>query len=1047
MSTLEVRPEASVTITVPTPVVVTPARTETVYSYGFESYASIDHPAVYGWVAQPDLWVVDEEAYDVEHPAQQVYFQNFETNTTDGWGPNTGKLSNTLWGGSPLSQGQRSLTVGGNNTTATPTFSRTFTGLTVGRAYTFTAIGCALVPSSVTTTTGTLGVVGIGDGTARTLVNTEARTATYTFTATATSHTLRIVTTDGSTGDVATWDNITLTRNAWTETIPAVGHWEEQPDLWQVVTPGYTEVTNNGLSGWSNGSVVSTFKRSGKYSLSANAPARAFGGLVVGHQYTLRGWHSTNGTTWTQYAETFTAAATSQSKTLNVTGTRYWDDVTLTHAVPAATTLTPALPISEGKVRLDENYSPYVTANFSVPLTNRALLEQVEPRKNQRVTVTTTEGVSGVTRTYDLGLRSRKVNHKDQTVDIEVASDEILLHDRKNGTTSVDTSPRQYEANLRSLVDNVLSRVPSISRNLISAPRGTTTAGFSVSVGGGTGTLTTAATTGLNVGGVQGLDTFIRAESSTTGTYIDVRNTNAYGNLTGADKSATASVWVRPSSIGGVSGTVYLQFISAGGVTLSTTTSTPFALTSGDWTRVSVTEANIPATAVRMVAIFRATGTVAVGSRLDATGFLLEESPRLNPFKDSILENGTATADMTARWTVSNEFPNPVPSSITGYTTGTGTSAVTYGTSFGRNAVRWTATGTGLSYLNIDTGFTVRPGNIYTLGGDFASSVARPVGFMLRWVNTDGVRIRDQILPTVTTNTSGWTNNTRTVVAPATAAKVAVFALSSTNTAGQFHYVSRLQWFEGIETVPFYSGSDAPSNGYVYSWEGDVGASPSTRTPANGVERLPELFHWKPGKSLFELLQPLLNASGLRLFCDELRVWRLVDPTVYEVPGYVVAQTGFNATEGTDEITRDDDTWADCVVVEYRWTATNGNTKTAYDAAGDPTGKTIVRELDREYPGPGAAAAILNSFKGRGRTQTVTVIGELGATPGQDVTVNLPGTVSQTGKLRAVTYDLSSGLTEVETRGLTDTLPGSWALWNPTQTWVQVNNTLKWKDA
>lgn len=571
-------------------------------------------------------------------------------------------------------------------------------------------------------------------------------------------------------------------------------------------------------------------------------------------------------------SEDISYATSKFSELLNYIATKAVDVVPLSTALLDPPVRNPSLKISQGKVRLDENYSPYVTANFTVPLTSLELLEQIDPRNPQRVTVTTTEAVSGDTRTYNLGLRSRTVDHKAGTIDIELASDEILLHDRKNGTTSVDKGARAHEASLRAVCNWALGKV------------------------------------------------------------------------------------------------------------------------------------------------------------------------------GAILAPGTADANVTARWSLTNEFTNPNPMSNAGYTTGTGTSAVTYGTSFGRNAIRWTASGTGNSYLNITSGFSVRPGYMYTVSGEFVSSVARNVGFMLRWYNADGAVIKNQVTGTVATNTSVWTRNVKTVVAPPTATKVDVFALSSVNTAGQYHYVSQLMWTEGVQSVPYFDGSST-GGGYVYAWEDTAGSSPSTRTPADGVERPPEVFNWTPGQSLFDFLQPLINASGLRLFCDENRVWRLVNPAEYEVPGYVVAQTGYNATEGTDSISRDDDTWADCVVVVYKWTAANGDTKTAYDAAGDPTGKTITRELEREYPGPGAAASILASFEGRGRTQSVIVVGQYGAAPGMDVTVNLPGTLTQTGKVRAAEFDLGSGLTRIETRGLTDALAGSWKLWDPSETWAEVDPALLWKDA
>ncbi|MFJ6534412.1 hypothetical protein [Microbacterium sp. NPDC091662] len=839
MTSIFVRPEASATITVADPIIVVPGYDETVYSWGFESYAT--------------------------SPSFQVYFQNFETNTLDGWAlTGGGKLVNTLWGGAPLSQGQRSLTVGGNGTTTTPNFSRTFTGLTVGRSYTVSAIGCALAPSPVVTT-GTIGVDGIGTSGNVNLTNAANNTASYAFVATATSHVVRITTTNGGTGDIGTWDNITLTAN--------------------------TYVTNNGRDGFSSGTVGTSLKRTGNYAALMNGAARAFTGLQIGHQYTLRGWRWDTGTAkWIQAGATYTAASTAQSFSLPA-GSYTWDDIELIHHVPPVVTYEAELEISEGKVRLDENYSPYVTANFTVPLTSLELLEQIDPRNPQRVTITTTEGVSGVTREYDLGLRSRTVDHKAGTIDIELASDEILLHDRKNVSTSVDSSARQHEASLRAVCNWALGKI-------------------------------------------------------------------------GAS-----------------------------------------------------------------------------------------------------LAPGTADADLTARWSAQNAILNPNGINGGGAFTQAGNATLSWSAANGVDGNPYpiiTSAAAGQAFLAMPQTVNVKKGDMWTFSayGNKSNGMTGTQNFILRVYEMDSTRstVFRQIESTpVALPSSGGTapytwaraDLTFTIQDPRTQALM--IYVSAVATAGsQAFGFDRFMLTQGPLLLDFFSGTTAPA-GYVTNWTGQstpvVNNSVSERRPANGIERLPEVFNWTPGQSLFDFLQPLINTSGLRLFCDEERVWRLVDPADYEVPGYVVAQTGHNATEGTDSITRNDDTWADAVVCIYEWTDAEGSSRTAYDVAGDPNGKTITREINREYPGPGAAASILASFAGRGRTQSVTVVGQYAAAPGMDVTVNLPGTLTQTGKVRAVELDLGSGINRIETRGLTDALPGSWVLWNPTQTWSQVTPTLKWKDA
>lgn len=829
------RPEATATITVSEPVVVVPGYSEAVYSYGFENYS------------------------ETFYPAQTIYSQDFQAvyPGVDGW--TAGASTSVSNGGSVAFQLQMSRTASSGTAVAT----RTVTGLSVGLTYTLSAK--VRNPYGGTITNAKVGVTGLAYGASVTPTATQT-TVSYTFTATSTSHQARLEATTSNSQPPFEWDEIALTRVA------------------------YTVVHNNGMDGWSTGSVVSTQKRSGTYSLYANAPAKAFTGLVVGHQYTLRGWYL-NGSTWTEWSETFTAVSTAQSKTLNLTGLRCWDDVELIHHVPAITTLTPALPISQGKVRLDENYSPYVTANFTVPLTSLELLEQIDPRNPQRVTVNMTEAVSGVSRTLNLGLRSRSVDHKAGTIDVELASDEILLHDLKRVATTVDSTPRTHEASLRALCTWALGKI------------------------GGT-----------FAAGTDNADLTATWDATNLQT-----NPSAGANLDGWSASQGT--------------TSRLTGISVPGTSITT--------------------------AVR--------GTMNAG----ATGGLY-----FNGGDDSNVAGGVYNVRLSGK-------------------------------------------------------------QLYRVSAWVRTSVSKTIRLSVQQRNSSNAQSGTNLNgPDFTTTANTWHRLSFVFQAYPDTVRAGVYCYLSTGSwsASQTMDMTGVMVTEGTTDTPSFDGSTTiRTDLYAYTWSGTPHLSTSERKAF--FLRPPELFDWKPGQSLFDFLQPLVNASGLRLFCDENRVFRLVDPATYEVPGFVVAQTGHNATEGTDSITRNDDTWADAVVVAYTSTDADGKTQTTYDVAGDPNGKCIVRELNREYPGPGAAAAILASYQGRGRTQSVTVVGQYAATPGMDVTVNLPGTLTQTGKVRAAEFDLGSGLSRIETRGLTDALPGSWVLWNPTQTWSQVTPTLKWKDA
>jgi RHS repeat-associated protein len=96
----------------------------------------------------------------------------------------------------------------------------TVTGLTIGRSYTYSA----WVDASATTglSSVAVGVNGIGETHAM-LPATGYQQISYTFTATATSHNVYIGTNDSTTtSGPLYWDDLSLTQNAWTETLAGV---------------------------------------------------------------------------------------------------------------------------------------------------------------------------------------------------------------------------------------------------------------------------------------------------------------------------------------------------------------------------------------------------------------------------------------------------------------------------------------------------------------------------------------------------------------------------------------------------------------------------------------------------------------------------------------------------------------------------------------------------------------------------------------------------------------------------------------------------------
>lgn len=201
----------------------------------------------------------------------------------------------------------------------------------------------------------------------------------------------------------------------------------------------------------------------------------------------------------------------------------------------------------------------------------------------------------------------------------------------------------------------------------------------------------------------------------------------------------------------------------------------------------------------------------------------------------------------------------------------------------------------------------------------------------------------------------------------------------------------------------------------------------------------PDICEWEPGLSAWDFLTPLLQAAGMRLFCDENREWHLVDASNYEVPGQVQLSYASRTTNATDRINMTDDAagYADAVVIRYRWTDGSGAQQEAFDAAG--VGRRVLRlDYDRKFPGAGAAARILERSRLRGRTLGLRAVSDYETRPGMAFVSDLPDTPLQTGYVASVDFQFPEFEMEVGTRGAVDT---------PAYAWVALPDGEAWTDS
>lgn len=116
-----------------------------------------------------------------------------------------------------------------------------------------------------------------------------------------------------------------------------------------------------------------------------------------------------------------------------------------------------AYELSRGStVRLDGVAVPYASATLQLPMLAEAALDALNPLDFARVSFE--HGVAGTpARTFDLAVKRREANHKDKTVTLALASDELLL--QKYRALVPDGGSRAHEASCRAVVNYVLARI------------------------------------------------------------------------------------------------------------------------------------------------------------------------------------------------------------------------------------------------------------------------------------------------------------------------------------------------------------------------------------------------------------------------------------------------------------------------------------------------------------------------------------------------------------------------------------------------------------
>jgi hypothetical protein len=720
-----------------------------------------------------------------------------------------------------------------------------------------------------------------------------------------------------------------------------------------------------------------------------------------------------------------------------------------------------ALDVRDASVALDENWIPYVQASLQCAMVSEAVLSEIDPRDGVRITLTATVTgidpvIAPVDRVFDLLLRERVIDSVSDVLTLSASSDEALLIDGGLVDVEPDVSAEVVSSSLREIIEQRLEGYdaylwPLVGRNLCTNPSGEVDAsGWTAFAGtGGTNAISSVASTPYS-GSRSIRASWTVATSAVSGGLYWEGDIAAMGLAVG-DTISLALARIRLNVQQRLR--LRLEFRTAS-TSVSNVDVPSFVVpanTSYDVdthpSDLKIEGATIPATTTIMrVTVYAVAGTSAVnwanGNLLQVDALMINRGPTAHGYFDgsTVLTGYTYTWDGTAHlsqsrravtagaqpdadYTVTAEAFNFAANSRAvlnlidwGNTVASGTATAARVATGGPRTdtptfVRATATGAGAG-AGYETWYDVRfvrPGDVIVLSLDVRAASQSNVEIgVVEYTNGSVVNVP----AAVTVPCSGvWTRveGPSWEVSPGVqVVRVYVKTLSNLGVGLTFDVTGiRFSPVVHVDNTDYFDLSKADTSYYGYDTQ-TLGIH--RRYPL--IDRAADLLVQYPGDTDWNFLSPLVDGAALRLFCDEERVWRLIDPATYTVAGSTAVEHGVNEISATDSIsmqaTRPDGSPAffTGAVVKYNWTDSTGPQQ-EYDAAGTST-KVHRVEVSRPYPGDGAAAAIVARALGRGRTQTLEAPADLETTPGQSVTTIVDGVPDQEGIVSNVSWSFSS---------------------------------------
>lgn len=314
-------------------------------------------------------------------------------------------------------------------------------------------------------------------------------------------------------------------------------------------------------------------------------------------------------------------------------------------------------------------------------------------------------------------------------------------------------------------------------------------------------------------------------------------------------------------------------------------------------------------------------------------------------------------------------------------------------------------------------GVAVRAGETYRLGVFVNVGSGNTVAVDALVLDNNGNLILDVPQTFVASVAGGqWLYTTFTAPANATKAELRVFTGSALAANA---YMTVTGWrLSPVTDDPtdtgYFDAETLDTSEYAYDPTGVLHASPTTRTPL--INRAPDLLTWMPGTSAYDFLNPILQALGLRLVCDEARRWTLRDEG-YVASGALSIRHAVNLIDGSDRLSRTGG-WRDAQITRYRWRDQTGAQREEIDAFAlvTPYKRCVTLDIEAPYPGPGRSAYGVRRAQGLGRELTLEAVADWTARAEQRITAVISGAPIQTGRTARVEFDLATDRMRIVTR-------------------------------